>query len=66
MVEEVRWRKSTKSGTGNCVEVKMMGKRGVIVRNSRAKSGGSLWFTESEWEAFVEGVKEGEFDNDSG
>lgn len=57
------WRKSTRSGpwTDNCVEVAFVD--GVIaVRNSRSPSGEVLIFTGGEWDAFVGGAKDGEFD----
>ncbi|WP_185082462.1 DUF397 domain-containing protein [Nonomuraea muscovyensis] len=57
------WRKATPSQTtDNCVEVADLssGRRGV--RNSRNRTGPVLVFTSSEWKAFIEGVKDGEFD----
>ncbi|MEK7203840.1 MAG: DUF397 domain-containing protein [Patescibacteria group bacterium] len=44
-----------------CVEVARK-KRGVAVRDSRNRTGGTLFFTNNEWQAFVNGVKNGEFD----
>ena len=35
-----------------------------VMRNSADPEGPSLYFTEAEWEAFVLGVKDGEFDLD--
>jgi hypothetical protein len=54
------WQKSRASGTSNCVEVKVL-RGGVSVRNSR-KLEPELHFTSAEWNAFVIGVKAGEFD----
>ncbi|MEO3868392.1 DUF397 domain-containing protein [Nonomuraea sp. B12E4] len=58
------WRKSTRSGPdgGDCVEVAELsrGRRGV--RDSKNPIGPVLIFTPSEWNAFIEGVKDGEFD----
>ena len=34
----------------------------VAVRNSRMQDGPHLTFTSAEWEAFLLGVKDGEFD----
>lgn len=59
---EVSWRKSSQSSQGNCVEVSQGHALGVLVRNSRDPEGSILSFTPSEWRAFVEGVKLGEFD----
>jgi hypothetical protein len=61
----VRWRKSTRSGPdGNsaCVEVAFLGDDGIAVRDSKDRKGPVLSFTPTEWAAFVDGVKDGEFD----
>lgn len=57
------WRKSTKSGpfTDNCVEV-AFADSGVAVRDSKDRGGPVLYFTRAEWDAFVGGAKDGEFD----
>jgi Domain of unknown function (DUF397) len=56
------WRKSTRSGgQGNCVEIAET-PAAVGVRDSKDPSGPVLVFTRSEWQAFVDGVKAGEFD----
>ncbi|MBE3014575.1 DUF397 domain-containing protein [Microbispora sp. NEAU-D428] len=57
------WRKAARSNTvGNqCVEVARL-RDGVAVRDSKDPQGPRLMFTPGEWEAFVEGVKGGEFD----
>jgi hypothetical protein len=57
------WRKSTRSGPNcdNCVEVAFVD--GVIaVRDSKHPTGPALIFTTDEWDAFVGGAKDGEFD----
>jgi Domain of unknown function (DUF397) len=55
------WRKSSRSGGGNCVEV-LITADSIAVRHSRGPSDGQLVFTPNEWRAFVEGVRLGEFD----
>jgi Domain of unknown function (DUF397) len=63
-VEVLNWRKSTRSGpyTDNCVEVAFTGKDEILVRDSKDKGTGPvLKFTGSEWDAFVAGVRDGEF-----
>jgi hypothetical protein len=56
------WRKSSRSGgQGNCVEV-ADAREAVGVRDSKDPSGAVLVFTRSQWRAFVEGVKSGDFD----
>jgi len=57
------WRKSTKSGpyTDNCVEVAFVDEA-IAVRDSKNPTGAVLLFTTAEWDAFVGGAKDGEFD----
>ncbi|GAA4595786.1 DUF397 domain-containing protein [Planotetraspora phitsanulokensis] len=57
------WRKAVRSNTvGNqCVEVALLS-QGVAVRDSKNPEGPNLMFTAGEWDAFVDGVKGGEFD----
>jgi hypothetical protein len=57
------WRKSSRSGpyTDNCVEVAFV-EGAIVVRDSKNPAGPSLVFTENEWDAFVAGAKDGEFD----
>jgi hypothetical protein len=56
------WRKSSRSsGQGNCLEV-ADASAAIGVRDSKDRSGPVLVFTRSQWRAFVEGVKSGEFD----
>jgi hypothetical protein len=58
------WVKSSLSfANGNCVEVKPLPGGTVAVRNSRNQRGPLLEYTRDEWEAFIGGVKNGEFDN---
>ncbi len=58
-----RWRKSRRSGpySDNCVEVAFVGD-GVVLRDSKDPAGPVLLFTGAEWDAFVGGAKDGEFD----
>jgi len=56
------WKKSSRSGTGgNCIEVAEL-PSAVLVRDSKDPEGPRLAFTQSEWRAFVDGAKDGEFD----
>ncbi|ETK33779.1 Scr1 family TA system antitoxin-like transcriptional regulator [Microbispora sp. ATCC PTA-5024] len=57
------WRKATRSNTvGNqCVEVALL-RGGIAVRDSKDPEGPRLMFSPGEWEAFIDGVKGGEFD----
>lgn len=59
----VTWMKSTRcdNSSGNCVEVAFLD--GIVaVRNSTEPLGPTLLHTRPEWEAFLGGVKAGEFD----
>lgn len=59
----VDWRKSARSGpySDNCVEVAFVD-GAVAMRDSKDPSGPALIFTPAEWDAFVAGAKDGEFD----
>jgi Domain of unknown function (DUF397) len=59
----VIWRKSTySSSNGQCVEVAFLPGT-IAVRDTKAAGAGPiLVFSAAEWEAFVNGVKGGEFD----
>lgn len=52
---------SRSSGNGNCVEVAFVDGK-VAVRDTKDRAGGVLGFAGSDWDAFVAGVKDGEFD----
>jgi Domain of unknown function (DUF397) len=59
-----RWRKSTRSGGngGDCVEVADNIPGVVGVRDSKDPDGPALVFTVTEWRAFIDSAKDGEFD----
>ncbi len=60
----VSWRKSGRSGAGNCVELAELSRGGAVaVRNSRFPDGPALVYTRSEIEALILGVKDGDFDD---
>lgn len=57
------WRKARSSvGNGACVEVASF-RNGVAVRDSKNPHGAVLTYTATEWHAFLDGAKKGEFDN---
>jgi hypothetical protein len=58
------WIKSSLSyANGNCVEVSDQPEGTIGVRNSREREGPVLNFTVDEWQAFIGGVLNGEFDD---
>jgi hypothetical protein len=54
------WRKSSRCGSGTCVEVAKMDDT-YLIRDSKNPEGAALSFTPAEWNAFVEGMAAGEF-----
>lgn len=58
------WVKSARSSGNcdNCVEVAFVD-TAIAVRDSKDPHGPVLIYTRAEWDAFVGGVKDGEFDN---
>jgi len=58
------WFKSSFSGASNpnCVEVAPLVGGGAAVRDSKDRSGPSLLFSESAWQAHIDRIKSGEFD----
>lgn len=58
------WRKSSYSNaSGNCVEAAALADGTVAVRNSNNPDSGVAFFTPAEIDAFLKGVKAGEFDD---
>src|SRR5829696_6354417 len=59
-----RWRKSGRSSAqGNCVELARLAGAEVAIRNSRHPQGPALIFTDAELDAFIGGIKDGDFDD---
>ena len=55
------WRTSTFCDLNGCVEVALLDNQ-VAVRDAKDKASPILLFTPREWEAFITGVRGGEFD----
>lgn len=62
-LSRAQWFKSTRSGpnSDNCVEVAFID-QAIAVRDSKNPQSAALIFTPAEWDAFVGGAKDGEFD----
>jgi Domain of unknown function (DUF397) len=63
-LSKATWRKSSHSSGngGQCVEVARNLPDVVAVRDSKNPLGHSLAFTPAQWEAFLSGSRDGEFD----
>jgi Domain of unknown function (DUF397) len=59
---KLHWFKSSASAAGNCVEVAHLPGGGVAVRDSKDRGKVPHVYTRGEWEAFLVGAKNGEFD----
>lgn len=61
--EILKWTKSSFSmANGNCVEVTGLSGELIRIRDSKDPRGPMLQFTPPEWDAFLDGVRNGEFD----
>jgi hypothetical protein len=61
---DLKWRKSSYSGNnGACVEVAPLNDGRVAVRDSKDPQGPALFFTRTEFTAWLSGVRAGEFDD---
>jgi hypothetical protein len=57
------WRTSSYSQDATeCVEAAFLPDGGVALRHSKDPDGSVLHYTRAEWQAFVRGVNDGEFD----
>ena len=57
-----RWFKSSASSAAGCVEVAHLADGGVAVRDTKDRGKAPHVYTRHEWECFLAGVKNGEFD----
>jgi len=63
-LDGVTWQKSRRSNpSGNCVEAALLPNGEVAMRNSRDPEGPALIYTRAEIDAFLGGVRDGDFDN---
>jgi Domain of unknown function (DUF397) len=59
--EEINWRKSSFSGTQDCVEVRQFADR-VQIRDSKNRRASALSVSSGQWHAFVAGLRSGGFE----
>lgn len=59
---DLHWLKSTYSNPENCVEIAALPGGAKAMRDGKDPGRGVLCFTAGEWDAFVRGVRAGEFD----
>ena len=63
-LHDITWQKSRHSNSqGTCVELAALPGGDVALRNSRHPDGPALIYTPAEIDAFIRGVKDGEFDD---
>ncbi|MFR9729107.1 DUF397 domain-containing protein [Saccharopolyspora sp. MS10] len=55
------WRKSSRSGTNNCVEVGRAS-NGAAVRDTKDRAAGYFTATAGQWASFIGAVRAGRFD----
>jgi hypothetical protein len=59
---DLPWRIARRCNAGSCVRVAASGDT-IFIGDSKSPDGPVLAYTHSEWLTFVEGVKQGDFDN---
>ncbi|MDQ2875795.1 MAG: DUF397 domain-containing protein [Actinomycetota bacterium] len=68
-LSHAKWRKSSHSGNGSCVDVAPVPGAGsaavescdvIAVRDSKDRNGPALTFTTRQWRSFAAGIKAGE------
>jgi len=64
VISHDRFRKSSFSGGGSCVEVRLLPDGHIAVRDSKQPSLPPNHYTPSAWTAFLEGIRTGEFDGE--
>ena len=58
-----RWKKSSFSGESNCVELASAPNQGVAMRNSKHPLDAVVVFDREAFNSFLQGVKDGQFDD---
>lgn len=58
---ELNWRVALTCNGGECVQVAPQGSR-IIIGDSKNPGGPVLAYSRTEWNAFVDGIRQGDFD----
>lgn len=61
--DRIRWTKAKSCAAGNCVQVATTDDGLVLIGDSKNPAGPALAYSQDEWNAFLEGAKNGDFDN---
>jgi len=61
-LNDLHWFKSSASASGACVEVAHLPGGGVALRDSKDRTKAPHVYSRREWQAFLTGAKNGEFD----
>ena len=59
---DLSWRVAQQCNAGSCVQVAATGDM-IVIGDSKSPEGPILAYSHSEWIAFVEGVRQGDFDD---
>jgi hypothetical protein len=62
VISRHRFRKSSFSGAGSCVEVRLLPDGQIAVRDSKQPSLPPNHYSPTAWDAFLAGIRAGEFD----
>ena len=60
-VAELNWQVAQKCNGGACIRVASHGEQ-IVIGDSKNPGGPILTYSRSEWTAFVDGIREGDFD----
>lgn len=61
--ENLTWHTALSCESGACVQVAAADRDAILIGSTRQPGGPLLEYTAAEWNAFVNGVKAGDFDN---
>ncbi len=61
-VQELNWRVARNCNSGACIQIASHGEQ-IVIGDSKNPAGPILTYTRSEWAAFVDGIREGDFDS---